>query len=161
MGSDSLNRDESCMLTIAGPGQLLAKLWLLLLDLEPNSTLTSEALDVLAVRNSGKVELHGSRVVDVGGSAIRDGGASSDAESGLSRAVGRLEASDLVGVHIVDKAVVLPVIGPANVLPVGSRSAVRPHLREGVVGAGAGRGGEEKSDRGKHDMYAALKFGKR
>lgn len=65
--------------------------------------------------------------------------------------MGRLEAADLLRVHIVDKAVVLPVIRPANILPVGSCSAVCPHLGERVVGAGAERGGEEERDRGKHN----------
>ena len=122
-----------------------------MLDLEPNSTLSGPAVDVLAIRNSGKVELHWSRMEDTGSRAICDGIASGDGESGWGTAVGILEAADLVRVHVVDKAVALPVVRPANNLPISSCPAVCPNLGEGVVGAGAGRGGEEKSDGWKHD----------
>ena len=118
--------------------------------LEPDSALSSPAVDILTIRYSSQVELHWTRVVDIGSRAVCDGGASGDAESRLGRAVGRLEAPDLLRVYTVDEAVILPVIRLANILPVGSCSAVCPHLGERVVSTGADSNGEKERDGGKH-----------
>lgn len=133
--------------TVAGPGQLLTEIGLLVVDLEPHSAVSLPVLDIYTIRCPGHVECHGSGVVDVGSSRVGDGGASSNLEGVGGTSVAPLEAPDLVRVEALNEAIVLPVVGPADVAPVGRVV----DLGEGIVGADLGRRrSEDESNLGKH-----------
>ena len=137
--------------TIARPGELATKVGLLLGHLEPHGTVAVPRVDVLAVGDAGQVELHGARVVDVGADRVCHRGASCDAERLGGGSGGGLEAADLRRVYAPDETVVLPVVGPADMLPVSA--AV--DLGEGVVCAGTEGGAQDSKGRGQHDENSA------
>ena len=132
--------------TIARPGELGAEGGLLVVHLEPHGTVAVPRLDVLSIGDAGQVELHGARVVDVGVGGVFHRGAGRDGQNILSRGRARLEAANLSRVDIANKAVVLPVVGPADVLPVGAAA----DLGKGVVGASAEGGAQESKGGGQH-----------
>ena len=78
--------------------------------------------------------------------AVGQGGAGSDGVGCLGGGVVGLEASDLARVDIADEAVVLPVVGPADVLPV----AARGDPGESVVAADTEGGSQDKEAGGEH-----------
>ena len=133
--------------TIAGPGELATEVGLLLGHLEPHSAVTVPRVDALAVGDAGQVELHGARVVDVGANRVCHRGASCHAERLGGGSGGGLEATDLRRVDVPDETVVLPVVGLADMLPVGT--AV--DLGEGVVCAGTEGRAQDRKGRRQHD----------
>lgn len=106
--------------TVAGPGELTSKVGLLLVNLEPHITRPVESIDRLSVGYLGHVEMHGPGVVDIGVGGIAHGRAGCDTGSSGRGLKARLETGHLRGSDVSDKAVVLPVVGAADVFPVAS-----------------------------------------
>ena len=120
------------MLTQTRPVELLAKAWLLLVDLEPDGAVARPAVDGGPAWYLGEPKAHRAGVVDGRRGAVGEGGAGSDVECSLGWGGCRLEAAYLLRCDIPYEPVGLPVVCPSDILPIASLCAADNKVRERV-----------------------------